>query len=112
MQKFDSSRGKYRIYDVKFTLQNDGYKGSILTQIKGNLSPYEALKHLDPDCDTIEPLESDCGYTEVEDDEGNWWFEVVLKNAEGDTCHIEDECCFLEDYIVAAEITRCEKIKL
>lgn len=100
------------LFDVKFTLQSGEYKGSIVTQISGNISPYEALKHLDTNCDEIKPVQSDCGYTEAEDDEGNWRFEAILKNTEGETCHIEDECSHLEDYIVAAEITGCEKTVL
>ncbi|WP_195267508.1 DUF5406 family protein [Eubacterium sp. 1001713B170207_170306_E7] len=110
MEEFNSCRGKLRIFDVKFTFQSGEYKGSIVTQIKGNLSPYDALKHLDPDSDELKLVQNDCGYTEAEDDEENWWFEVVLKNTEGETCHIEDECCYLEDYIVAAEIMKAEKM--
>lgn len=109
MKKFDSCHGKFRIFDVKLTLQTGEYKGSIVAQIQGNISPYEAFKHLDPGCVAINPEQSDCGFHKSEDEEGNWWFEATLKNTEGETCHIEDECCYLENYIVAAEIIGCEK---
>lgn len=110
MEKFDSCRGKFRIFDVMFTLQSGEYKGSIVTQIQGNISPYEALKHLDSGCVAINPEQSDCDFHESEDYEGNWWFEATLKNTEGETCHIENECCYLEDYIVAAEIMKEKKM--
>lgn len=112
MKNFDVSRGKWREYNVKVTLQAETYKGDFVFQIRGNIPPYDALKYLDPDCDPVEPVQNNCCYKESEDDDGDYWFEALLKDKEGDTCQVEDKCCFLEDYIVGLEIIDCRNYKL
>ena len=112
MQNFTVSRGKWREYDVKVTLQAGTYKGDFVFQIRGNITPYDALKYLDPDCDPVEPVQNNCGYKESENDYGDYLFEALLKDEAGNTCHVEDECCFLEDYIVGLEVIDCRNYKL
>lgn len=112
MENFKVSQGKWREYDVKVTLQSGAYKGSFIFQIDGNVSPYDALKHLDPGCDPVEPIKNNCCYAESEKDNGDYWFEAILIDKEGNLRRIEEERCFLGDYIVGLEVIDCRNYKI
>lgn len=114
MEKYDAHHWKAREYDIKTTLQCEEYKGSLVIQIRGNISGYDALKHLDPECDSISPVRNDCDFKEFEDPdgEGQYYFEMSLKNDQGDELLVKDTCDCFGDYIVGLEIIDCRNYKL
>ena len=99
-----------RSFDVKVTLQYGDYRGTVIYQVAGILSPYQALTVFVPEYDQIEASNSNCEYLERTDEADDWYFQAALKNEAGETYRIQDKCKNLGNYIVALEIVRCEEV--
>lgn len=92
-------------YTVKVTFQRWDYKGFMMFRSDGNCKGLSVLL-LDEEDLYYQPLTDNPIGLEFlpEDDEGNEWFKMTLKNDEGNELLVEDACEELGDYIVGLEI--------
>lgn len=101
-----------RIHTVEVTLQSGEHKGTFKQKVGGNCFGKTVLDSVDideiPEDECFE--ENDCQLKILEDDDGEYWFTCVLKDAEGNETEIEDEARCLQDLVVKLEIVDC-KIK-
>ena len=104
MKNYDPN-SRWGKHTVKVTFQRWDYKGFVTFRRGGNCKGLDVLA-LDEDDLYDQPLlDNPIGFGLLsEDDEGNEWFKMTLKNDEGNELLVEDACEELGDYIVGLEI--------
>lgn len=92
-------------HTIKVSFQRRDYKGFVTFRRGGNCKGLSVLS-LDEEDLYYQPLtDNPIGFGLLpEDDEGNEWFKMTLKNGEGDELLVEDVWEELGDYIVGLEI--------
>lgn len=92
-------------HTVKVTFQRWNYKGFLTFRKGGNCKGLDILELDADDLYDMKFKENPIGFGLLpEDDEGNEWFKMTLKNDEGDEFLVEDVWEYLKDYIVGVEI--------
>ncbi|EMF0136990.1 hypothetical protein EGW60_11470 [Enterococcus faecium] len=98
----DSQWGKHTI---KVSFQRWDYKGFVTFRKGGNCKGLDVLALDEYDLYDQRLLDNPIGFGLLpEDDEGNEWFKMTLKNDEGDELLVEEVWEELGDYIVGLEI--------
>ena len=98
----DSQCGKHTI---KVSFQRWDYKGFVTFRKGGNCKGLDVLALDEYDLYDQRLLDNPIGFGLLpEDDEGNEWFKMTLKNDEGDELLVEEVWEELGDYIVGLEI--------
>ncbi|MFS1134972.1 DUF5406 family protein [Enterococcus hirae] len=98
----DSQWGKHTI---KVSFQRWDYKGFVTFKKGGNCKGLDVLALDEYDLYDQRLLDNPIGFGLLpEDDEGNEWFKMTLKNDEGDELLVEEVWEELGDYIVGLEI--------
>lgn len=98
----DSQWGKHTI---KVSFQRWDYKGFVMFRKGGNCKGLDVLALDEYDLYDQRLLDNPIGFGLLpEDDEGNEWFKMTLKNDEGDELLVEEVWEELGDYIVGLEI--------
>lgn len=104
MKNYDpnSRLGKHTI---KVSFQRWDYKGFVMFRSDGNCKGLSVLLLDEEDLYYQLLTDNPIGFELLpEDDEGNEWFKMTLKNGEGDELLVEDVWEELGDYIVGLEI--------
>ncbi|MGC4706367.1 DUF5406 family protein [Enterococcus hirae] len=96
---------RWGTHTIKVSFQRRDYKGFVTFRRGGNCKGLDVLA-LDEEDLYYQPLtDNPIGFGLLsEDDEGNEWFKMTLKNDEGDELLVEDVWEELGDYIVGLEI--------
>ncbi|EJX61439.1 DUF5406 domain-containing protein [Enterococcus faecium] len=104
MKNYDPN-SRWGTHTIKVSFQRWEYKGFVMFRKGGNCKGLSVLS-LDEEDLYYQPLtDNPIGFGLLpEDDEGNEWFKMTLKNDEGDELLVEDVWEELGDYIVGLEI--------
>ncbi|MBZ4662796.1 MAG: hypothetical protein JG776_478 [Caloramator sp.] len=102
-----------RLHTIEIVFQTMEYKGTAIMEMKtrGALG-YEVINFIDfEDICEDDFKENNVGFRLLgEDDDGNEWFRMILKNDEGGALFVEDELSYLPNYVVKVEIIDCKLI--
>lgn len=113
MENYENSCRSFGKHTVEITLQSDGYKGTFTTKMGGNCKGGSILECF---CD-LENFEEDaivdnnCSLEISQDDDGEYWFNCVLTDSNGEPCAFEEEISCLNNYIVGVNIINFEEDK-
>ncbi|EOX2712246.1 DUF5406 family protein [Enterococcus hirae] len=92
-------------HTIKVSFQRWDYKGFVMFRKGGNCKGLDVLALDEYDLYDQRLLDNPIGFGLLpEDDEGNEWFKMTLKNDEGDELLVEEVWEELGDYIVGLEI--------
>lgn len=91
---------------VKVSFQEWDYKGFVICEMNGNCRGFDILNNYDGEslCST-EFRENPVNFKMLDDD----WYQMILKNDDGDELIEEDEIDYLNQKIVGIEIIGFEK---
>lgn len=98
----------FGVHTVKVTLQQWEYKSDMIVLVGGNCKGSSVITTAMDLSEQGEEgiIENNCHFAVIDeaDDDGNYWFNCILYNADGDDMQVEDELDSLPNYIVGAEI--------
>ncbi|RBT20092.1 hypothetical protein EB00_02739 [Enterococcus faecium] len=104
MKNYDPN-SQWGKHTIKVSFQRWDYKGFVTFRKGGDCKGLDALALDEYDLYDQRLLDNPIGFGLLpEDDEGNEWFKMTLKNDEGDELLVEEVWEELGDYIVGLEI--------
>lgn len=104
MKNYDPNE-HWGTHTIKVSFQRWDYKGFVMFRKGGNCKGLDVLALDEYDLYDQRLLDNPIGFGLLpEDDEGNEWFKMTLKNDEGDELLVEEVWEKLGDYIVGLEI--------
>ncbi|HIB1875297.1 TPA: DUF5406 family protein [Enterococcus faecium] len=96
---------RWGTHTIKVYFQRWEYKGFITFSTGGNCKGLDVLTLDEDDLYDQTLIDNPIGFGLLsEDDEGDEWFKMTLKNDKNDVLEVEDEWSYLKSYIVGIEI--------
>lgn len=98
-----------RLHTVEITFQLGVYKGTVTKKIGGNCFGLDILECVDLDSIFEDMDKNNCNLQllEPEEEDGELWYSIELKDDDGNETSMEDELSQLKSLVVKVEIIDC-----